>query len=48
MQSLETEILRDRDETFATETLKNGSRDRDQVSRLHHCGKIFLLLNNAS
>ena len=39
-EELETEILRDRDETFETETSKNGSRDasrdRDQVSRLHH------------
>jgi len=25
-----------RPETFETETSKNGSRDRDQVSRLHH------------
>jgi len=25
-----------RPETFETETHKNGSRDRDQVSRLHH------------
>jgi len=26
-----------RPETFETETRKNGSRDRDQVSRLHNC-----------
>jgi len=26
-----------RPETFETETCKNESRDRDQVSRLHHC-----------
>jgi len=39
-EELETEMLRDRDETFETETSKNGardaSRDRDHVSRLHH------------
>jgi len=34
-----------RPETFETETPKNGSRhtsrDRDQVSRLHHCREIW-------
>ena len=35
----ETEILQTetRPETFDTETSKNGSQDRDHVSRLHHC-----------
>jgi len=45
MQSLETKSSRPRPksvetetrpETFETETWKNGSRDRDQVSRHHH------------
>ena len=33
-ETFETET---RPETFETETRKNESRDRDQVSRLHHC-----------
>jgi len=37
MQSLETKSSRPRSKSFETETPKNGSRDRDQVSRLHHC-----------
>jgi len=45
MQSLETKSSRPRPksfetetrpETFETETSRNVSRDRDQVSRLHH------------
>ena len=40
-KSFETET---RPETFETETSKNGSRDasrdRDQVSRLHHCWAV--------
>jgi len=41
MQSLETKSVRPksfetRPETIETETPKNGSRDRDQVSRFHH------------
>jgi len=35
MESLETKSSIQR--SFETETPKNGSRDRDQVSRLHHC-----------
>jgi len=31
-----------RPETFETETCKNGSRDRDQVSRLHHWYTYYL------
>jgi len=40
---LETET---RPETFETETetQKNGSRDRDQVSRLHDCCKLSWIL----
>jgi len=41
-KSFETET-ETRPETFETETSKNGSRDasrdRDQVSRLHHCSE---------
>jgi len=36
MQSLETKSLRPIPKSFETETPKNGSRDRDQLSRLHH------------
>jgi len=41
-----------RPETFETETRRNGSRDeshrdRDQVSRLHHCLMSILAYNNA-
>ena len=41
MQSLETKSSRPRPKSLETETSKNrsrdASRDRDQVSRLHHC-----------
>jgi len=56
MQSLETKSSRPRPksfetetrpETFETETPRNGSRDLDQVSRLHHCF-IYLKLGLSS
>ena len=44
-RSFETET-QTKPETFETETPKNGSRDasrdRDQVSRLHHCEVVFI------
>ena len=60
MQSLQTKSSRPksfetetRPETLETETPKNGSRDRDQVSRLHHwwyaykctCIRMLLLIH---
>jgi len=44
----ETFEIETRPETFETETWKNGSRDWDQVSRLHHCHIVSIYQINFS